>query len=909
MLTDDEFFAWCLQNNISEEAKRQIQRVRKSEPSRRVSGKVGNVTGKFPSRKMGKTIQFESHTVELPFIATYENDDDVLEYYDQPNPIKLIYENKKGRKLGVIHTCDFFVIRRHSAGWEECKNAKKLLELQKKEPNRYFQDDDGIWRCPPGERSAETYGLYYRLRSTAEINQVHYRNMVFLSDYLNCESLWEIDEKVKTAITAMLSIYPGILLRDLIFKIEEQGGTADDIYWMLLYNQLYIDIYTFVLAEPHRTKVYINEATSTAYSMFSEATGVQRDCLAVNVEPGTRCLWDGRVFEVILAGNTEVMFRDEESKIAKLPFTVFEQMVMQGSIIQVKKDDQLLEEGFKILNKATEDCLKIANSRMDCIRPYLNGEVIVVGTSTIYRWLRQYRKAEAKYGIGYLGLLPRHKDKGNEKPKLEQETLDLIIKFIEEELLNKVSPNVKVVHARYQLACEEQGCIAASDKTFRKVLNTKYRKVDQVYRRKGKKAGYQFKETYLCLEYHSPRHGDWPFHIAHIDHTELDLFFVDSKTLRVVLGKAWLTLMIDANTRMIIGWYLSFEPPSYRSCMMVVMDCVKRHKRIPHTIVLDGGKEFGSVYFETLLAMSGAVKKSRPPAEGRFGSVLERLFGTINTQYIYNLEGNNQILKVPRQATKKDLPDQHAIWPLPEFAKHFERWINEYYHMAPHPALAMSPLEAYAAGLQLTGNRTQNILAFDQRFLFRVLPTTTKKTAKVCFGKGVKINNIYYKCAEFSRADIEGTSVEVRYNPFNIGIAYAYIKKRGWVTCYSEHYAELKGYTERELQYASAEIRKKKNLPANKQISAKLLAEFLRSAKEHENVLKEMRQKAQESMFVNKNLLDSLIIEPDQELAVSANRQTTPQVDGSKVDSNKQNPTKNFYVAEYTDDDLYEELA
>ena len=48
--------------------------------------------------------------------------------------------------------------------------------------------------------------------------------------------------------------------------------------------------------------------------------------------------------------------------------------------------------------------------------------------------------------------------------------------------------------------------------------------------------------------------------------------------------------------------HLTFDPRSYRSAMMIVRECVRRHGRLPQMLVLDGGKEFDSMYFETLLA-------------------------------------------------------------------------------------------------------------------------------------------------------------------------------------------------------------------------------------------------------------------------------------------------------------------
>jgi transposase InsO family protein len=90
------------------------------------------------------------------------------------------------------------------------------------------------------------------------------------------------------------------------------------------------------------------------------------------------------------------------------------------------------------------------------------------------------------------------------------------------------------------------------------------------------------------------------------------------------LGRPWLTLLVDAFSRRTLATCLTLDAPTYRSCMLVL----KRHGRLPQTLVLDGGREFESTYFETLLARYECTKKTRPPAKARFGSVCERLFGT-----------------------------------------------------------------------------------------------------------------------------------------------------------------------------------------------------------------------------------------------------------------------------------------
>ncbi len=80
-LTDEEFRAWCQRNKIEPETAAYIQRIRTAEPERKVRGRRSNVSGRYPSQKMGFSIQFESQHVELWGCHTMERDQDVLEYY------------------------------------------------------------------------------------------------------------------------------------------------------------------------------------------------------------------------------------------------------------------------------------------------------------------------------------------------------------------------------------------------------------------------------------------------------------------------------------------------------------------------------------------------------------------------------------------------------------------------------------------------------------------------------------------------------------------------------------------------------------------------------------------------------------------------------------------------------------
>jgi len=111
MLAPSDLLAWFQRLDIPEPTHTIISHIRSSGPSRRVGGGNSNVSGRYPSRKMGVSIQFESHRVELAGVYEMEHDASVLEYFDQPPTIKLVYESAAGKRMGVLHTPDFFVIR------------------------------------------------------------------------------------------------------------------------------------------------------------------------------------------------------------------------------------------------------------------------------------------------------------------------------------------------------------------------------------------------------------------------------------------------------------------------------------------------------------------------------------------------------------------------------------------------------------------------------------------------------------------------------------------------------------------------------------------------------------------------------------------------------------------------------
>src|SRR6266581_2430550 len=124
-MTPSAFEQWC--RTFAPATCDYLATIRGAHPVRRVTSRAGNVSGLYPSRKMGVTIQFESQKVELWAILVMDHDPDVFEFYDQPDTFKLRYLDKAGKKMqGHYYTPDFLVLRNRSVCFEEWKTEADL---------------------------------------------------------------------------------------------------------------------------------------------------------------------------------------------------------------------------------------------------------------------------------------------------------------------------------------------------------------------------------------------------------------------------------------------------------------------------------------------------------------------------------------------------------------------------------------------------------------------------------------------------------------------------------------------------------------------------------------------------------------------------------------------------------------
>lgn len=109
---------------------------------------------------------------------------------------------------------------------------------------------------------------------------------------------------------------------------------------------------------------------------------------------------------------------------------------------------------------------------------------------------------------------------------------------------------------------------------FQHILNTHYTDEHRIRRRKGDKA---FEQN------HRPRLGSAQDdclgvgHIYEIDATVADVYLVSSENRSLIIGKPSLYLIYDRRSRLVVGWYLGFEAPSWPAAMQAIL-CIAEDK-------------------------------------------------------------------------------------------------------------------------------------------------------------------------------------------------------------------------------------------------------------------------------------------------------------------------------------------
>lgn len=818
MLLPAELRSWAAGIGLDAPTLDVIEQVRHGDPMRRPRSGTRSVAGRWPSRKMGVTIGYESDHVEGSAVVLMEHDPRVLEIYEQPLVLRLDYV-RNGRRVVVLYTPDFLVLETGGVYLDEWKAEEALVQLAARMPERYQRTATG-WVAPPAEEAAARLGIRFRLRSSAELSAVLVRNTRFLRDHA-AASPEPADSERRLSILERVRTEPGVTAAALL---AADFGGADVLWPLVAHSVIWTDLAAVPLAEPARVHLFLDAAQSRAWELYREPTAEDSHA-PPHFAAGSALDWNGRTWRIVNAGIDELVLLDDSGSYEVIERAMAERLVLSGSIsvaAEAAATRRLAPGAVERLREASESDMAEANRRLGLLRD----PTVVLPRRTRARWNTAFRRAEVAYRWGYIGLLPERRS-GNTRHRREPAMYKLMDDVIAQRHLVPGAPTIGAAYGALVDECQAAGLTPPSPSTFRRAIK-KVARHERDLARLGRRGAYATQPFIFYLGQDTPPHGDYPFQIVHIDHTLLDIELL-SRDGRRRLGRPWLTLVMDAFSRLVLAFWLTFDPPSYRSDMMAMRVTVKRHNRLGELYVVDGGADFESVWFEQLLARYEVEKKSRPAAQARFGAVIERLFGISNTELLWSLPGNTKATRNVRMLTPAVDPRRLATLDLGTLHDLLSVWFYDIYNGREHPALGRSPRNAFADGITAAGSRPARLIPYDADFVRDTMPSTARGSLHVRPGAGVKLHHARYWHQDFALAGVEDSDVPVRWDPFDLRHLYAYVGHH-WVEAIASSRVNGPALTEREHHLAVEELRQRDRLAGRTaSVSERRLATYLAS--------------------------------------------------------------------------------
>jgi hypothetical protein len=297
----------------------------------------------------------------------------------------------------------------------------------------------------------------------------------------------------------------------------------DDIYQLLAKRIIHFDWSAAPLVEPARVHVFADEQAAVQFS--AAANGDRIKVGPINLRANGKLNWDGIPWTILNVGNSNVSLLGEGNQFTELPGFVVEELIRQGRLLYSADQDRNEGEHPEVqtlLSQASPKDLAIANRRAELVQTYINGDL---GQSpdalsrSERRYVSQFLRAKETYGNGYVGLLPRTQFKGNRTQRMDEESQKALIESIENEYEVLSQPKIFSCWIALKKRRDAEGLTSPTYKTYCRQVR-KRPKYKQTLRRKGRRAAYSTAEFYFTLDRQTPRHGDRPFEIGHIDHTE-----------------------------------------------------------------------------------------------------------------------------------------------------------------------------------------------------------------------------------------------------------------------------------------------------------------------------------------------------------------------------------------------------
>jgi hypothetical protein len=398
-------------------------------------------------------------------------------------------------------------------------------------------------------------------------------------------------------------------------------------------------------------------------------------------------------FDEVLLKRTVEPFNEKIVKVSELIKEPRNAKKLDKDLVEVKDDDfdealkryKTIESLLNLKNRTTKDVQAIAKKYKK-------------GIATIYRWLSLYEE----YGTITSLASKREYCGAKGKSRLDESVNTIIQNVIGDMYLNKQRYPLLSLYNKIVEKCSAAGLKIPTKNTIRNRINSIHSKIIAKHRK-----GIRVKET-RGMPNRFPE-VKMPLDIIQIDHTKVDVMVVDKET-RQSIGRPYITVAIDIFSRMIYGFYISLEAPSYFSvgqCLLNAIlpkdDIMRQHQiqgewpvyGLPRKIHMDNGKDFRSMSLHRFCEEFRIEDVYRPVARPEFGGAVERVIGTCMKK-MHEIPGTTFSNTFEKGGYDSE---EQAAMTIDELEKWYLDFVINIYHKTEHSSLGMTPEEKFYQGI------------------------------------------------------------------------------------------------------------------------------------------------------------------------------------------------------------------
>lgn len=372
-----------------------------------------------------------------------------------------------------------------------------------------------------------------------------------------------------------------------------------------------------------------------------------------------------------------------------------------------------------------------------------------VNPATIYRWLERFE------GSGVVSSLLRKSRNDQGVARTDAQAESIMKTVIRDEFLSGQAPLPTHTYREIQRRCRNEGIAAPHLSTFRRRLS-ELTPAAVATGREGKRLARRFQPIKGSFP-----GADFPYAVLQIDHTLVDIILVD-ETHRLPIQRPYITVAIDVFSRMIAGYYISFDPPGTLGTALCIANAVLPKGKalqeldnaypwpcrgLPRVIHVDNAKEFRGNALNMACQEYGIDLQFRPVRQPNYGGHIERLMGTL-MQEIHALPGTTRSRSTELGEYN---PEGKAAMTLREFEAWFASLVLGVYHHRVHSETMMPPIARYEQGIlgsdDLPGTGYPPVPTDEEKLRVDFLPYEMRTIQPY----GISMDGIFYQADVLSR--------------------------------------------------------------------------------------------------------------------------------------------------------------